>query len=149
MVGIIISHQSIFLQRGVDEHVIALQTIAVDWVALQLPTLLPRRGSGSSIADVDCALLPRQYGKLFSAGQPDWFWNSSDCLDFINVDLIAAGLSPFDPDRAAIRAGRLMTQEIQRRVFAGESFAFSTKGTLHLHCHALNTTIGFQPVFAF
>ena len=26
---------------------------------------------------------------------------------FVNTDLIAAGLSPFDPDRAAIRAGRV------------------------------------------
>jgi predicted ABC-type ATPase len=50
----------------------------------------------------------------------------ADCPDFINVDLIAAGLSPFDPDRAALRAGRLMLQEIGRRVHAGESFAFET-----------------------
>ncbi len=48
------------------------------------------------------------------------------CPDFINVDLIAAGLSPFGPDRAALRAGRLMLQEIKRRVCAGESFAFET-----------------------
>jgi predicted ABC-type ATPase len=48
------------------------------------------------------------------------------CPDFINMDLIAAGLSPFDPDRAALRAGRLMLQEIKRRVCAGESFAFET-----------------------
>jgi len=50
----------------------------------------------------------------------------ADCLDFINVDLIAAGLSPFDPDRAALRAGRLMLHEIQCRIHAGESFAFET-----------------------
>jgi predicted ABC-type ATPase len=48
------------------------------------------------------------------------------CPDFINVDLIAAGLSPFDPSRAALRAGRVMLQEIGRRVRAGESFAFET-----------------------
>lgn len=50
----------------------------------------------------------------------------ADCPDFINVDLIAAGLSPFDPDRAALRAGRLVLEEIKRRVRAGESFAFET-----------------------
>ena len=50
----------------------------------------------------------------------------ADCPDFINVDLIAAGLSPFDPDRASLRAGRLVLQEIRRRVRAGESFAFET-----------------------
>jgi predicted ABC-type ATPase len=48
------------------------------------------------------------------------------CPDFINVDLIAAGLSPFDPDRASLRAGRVVLQEIRRRVRAGESFAFET-----------------------
>jgi predicted ABC-type ATPase len=50
----------------------------------------------------------------------------ADCPDFINVDLIAAGLSPFDPDRASVRAGRLALEEIRRRVRAGESFAFET-----------------------
>jgi len=50
----------------------------------------------------------------------------AECPDFINVDLIAAGLSPFDPQRAALRAGRLMLLEIARRVRAGESFAFET-----------------------
>lgn len=50
----------------------------------------------------------------------------ADCPDFINVDLIAAGLSPFDPERVALRAGRLMLVEIARRVRAGESFAFET-----------------------
>ena len=29
------------------------------------------------------------------------------CPIFVNADLIAAGLSPFDPERAAIQAGRL------------------------------------------
>jgi predicted ABC-type ATPase len=50
----------------------------------------------------------------------------AECPDFINVDLISAGLSPFDPQRAALRAGRLMLQEIRRRTRAGESFAFET-----------------------
>jgi len=48
------------------------------------------------------------------------------CPDFINVDLIAEGLSPFDPDRVALRAARVMLEEIRRRVREGESFAFET-----------------------
>lgn len=48
------------------------------------------------------------------------------CPEFINADLIAAGLSPFDPDRAAIRAGRLMLDEIKRRVRKRGSFSFET-----------------------
>ena len=48
------------------------------------------------------------------------------CPDFINMDLIAAGLSPFAPEQAALRAGRLMVQEIRQRVRRGLSFAFET-----------------------
>lgn len=52
--------------------------------------------------------------------------HEGDCPDFINADLIAAGLSPFAPNRAALQAGRLMLAEIQRRVDSCESFAFET-----------------------
>lgn len=58
----------------------------------------------------------------------------ADCPDFINVDLIAAGLSPFDPERAVLRAGRLMLTEIRNRVRHGNSFAFET--TLSGHTYA-------------
>ena len=58
----------------------------------------------------------------------------ANCPDFINVDLIAAGISPIDPERAAIRAGRLMLAEIHRRVRSGNSFAFET--TLSGHGYA-------------
>lgn len=46
---------------------------------------------------------------------------------FVNADLIAAGLSPFDPAAAAIRAGRIMLQEIDGHAAAGRSFAFETR----------------------
>lgn len=50
----------------------------------------------------------------------------AQCPRFINADLIAAGLSPFAPEAAAIRAGRLMLEEIAACVGRGESFAFET-----------------------
>lgn len=50
----------------------------------------------------------------------------AQCSRFINADLIAAGLSPFAPDAAAIQAGRLMLQEIAACARRGESFAFET-----------------------
>lgn len=67
----------------------------------------------------------------------EYLLKEADCPDFINVDLIAAGLSPFDPDRAAIRAGRLMLAEIQRRVRKGESFAFETTLSGHLYARSI------------
>jgi predicted ABC-type ATPase len=48
------------------------------------------------------------------------------CQRFINADLIAAGLSPFAPEAAALKAGRLMLAEIEDCVSKGESFAFET-----------------------
>jgi predicted ABC-type ATPase len=50
----------------------------------------------------------------------------AQCPHFINADLIAAGLSPFAPEEAAIKAGRLMLEEIDESVARGESFAFET-----------------------
>ena len=48
------------------------------------------------------------------------------CPDFINADLIAAGLSPFNPEAAALRAGRLMLEEIASRVSRAHDFALET-----------------------
>jgi predicted ABC-type ATPase len=64
----------------------------------------------------------------------EYLLKEADCPEFVNVDLIAAGLSPFDPDRAAIRAGRIMLSEIERRTRKGESFAF--EATLSGHVYA-------------
>jgi predicted ABC-type ATPase len=50
----------------------------------------------------------------------------AQCPHFINADLIAAGLSPFAPETAAIQAGRLMIQEIAKCVARRDSFAFET-----------------------
>lgn len=48
------------------------------------------------------------------------------CLQFVNADLIASGLSPFDPTAAAVRAGRLMLGEIGRLMNEKTDFAFET-----------------------
>lgn len=47
-------------------------------------------------------------------------------LHFFNADLIAAGLSPFAPEAAAVRARRVMLDEMERAARTGESFAFET-----------------------
>lgn len=67
----------------------------------------------------------------------EYLQKEAHCPDFINVDLIAAGLSPFKPDRAAIQAGRLMLSEIQRRVRKGESFAFETTLSGHIYAQMI------------
>lgn len=50
----------------------------------------------------------------------------ANCPQFINADLIAAGLSPFVPEKAAVQAGRLMLQAIDHAVNTQENFAIET-----------------------
>jgi len=45
---------------------------------------------------------------------------------FVNADLIAQGLSPHEPERSAMQAGRVMLERIHALRDAGESFAFET-----------------------
>ncbi len=52
--------------------------------------------------------------------------NEADCPEFVNADLIAAGLSPFQPEQVAFAAGRLMLGRIADLVAAGKNFAFET-----------------------
>lgn len=52
--------------------------------------------------------------------------NEAGCPRFVNADLIAEGLSPFSPTLAAVRAGKLMLEEIERLSSRWESFAFET-----------------------
>ena len=48
------------------------------------------------------------------------------CRNFINADLIAAGMSPFSPESAAFWAGRLMLEEIELSMRRGVDFGFET-----------------------
>jgi len=67
-------------------------------------------------------------------------------LRFINADLIAAGMAPFNPESAAFKAGRLMLQEIDECVAAGHDFAFETtlSGLSYLRKIKRWQTLGYQ-----
>jgi predicted ABC-type ATPase len=52
--------------------------------------------------------------------------SEANCPVFINADLIAAGIAPFAPESAAITAGRIMLELMQKNVASGTSFAFET-----------------------
>lgn len=52
--------------------------------------------------------------------------HEAGCPAFVNADLIAEGLSPFAPQAAALRAGRLMLEAIAQHVARRESFAVET-----------------------
>lgn len=48
------------------------------------------------------------------------------CKEFVNADEIAKGLSPFQPEKVAFEAGRIMINRINELLKNNESFAFET-----------------------
>jgi predicted ABC-type ATPase len=50
----------------------------------------------------------------------------ANCREFLNADLIAAGLSPFAPETQDVRAGRLLLTRIKELIAAKETFGFET-----------------------
>ncbi len=49
-----------------------------------------------------------------------------NCNEFVNADEIAKGLSPFQPDKVAIEAGRIMLNRIKDLINQQIDFAFET-----------------------
>ncbi len=67
---------------------------------------------------------PNGAGKTMFASRflPDFV----DCREFVNADLIAAGLSPFAPETQNVRAGRLLLSRIKELAQASDDFGFET-----------------------
>lgn len=49
-----------------------------------------------------------------------------DCKEFVNADEIAKGLSPFQPEKVYIEAGRIMIKRIDELIMLNKDFAFET-----------------------
>ena len=49
-----------------------------------------------------------------------------DCKEFVNADEIAKGISPYQPEKVAFEAGRIMLSRIDELFKNQESFAFET-----------------------
>ena len=64
---------------------------------------------------------PNGAGKTTFANQflPDYV----RCTEFLNADLIAAGLSPFDPESQNIRTSELMLERMDGLVERRETFS--------------------------
>lgn len=52
--------------------------------------------------------------------------NFVDCKEFLNADLIAAGLSPFAPETQNARAGRLLLNRVRELTREKQDFGFET-----------------------
>lgn len=49
-----------------------------------------------------------------------------NCKEFVNADEIARGISPFQPEKMAFEAGRIMLNRINELLNENETFAFET-----------------------
>ena len=78
---------------------------------------------------------PNGAGKTTFAGE--FLPNEADCPVFVNADLIAAGLSPFQSDQVAVHAARLMLRQIDEHARRGRSFAFETTLSGRLHARRI------------
>ena len=67
---------------------------------------------------------PNGAGKTTFASEflPDFV----DCREFLNADLIAAGLSPFAPETQNVQAGRLLLSRIKELAKGRQDFGFET-----------------------
>lgn len=52
--------------------------------------------------------------------------NTVGCRQFVNADLIAAGMAPLAPETGRLSAGRIFLNEIERHVSASRDFGFET-----------------------
>lgn len=60
-----------------------------------------------------------------------------DCKEFVNADNIAFGLSPFQPEKVAFEAGRIMLERIDTLLKGNENFAFETTLSTKSYKHRL------------
>ena len=67
---------------------------------------------------------PNGAGKTTYMG--DFLPQEMRCREFVNADLIAAGLSPFAPDTAAFEAGRIMLRRLRDLFERRRDFSFET-----------------------
>lgn len=51
---------------------------------------------------------------------------AANCRNFVNADLIAAGLSPLAPETELLAASRIFLREIENRIQTRQDFAFET-----------------------
>ncbi|HVH47238.1 MAG TPA: AAA family ATPase [Labilithrix sp.] len=73
-----------------------------------------------------CIVIAGPNGAGKSTAAPFVLRDALEVKEFVNADTIAAGLAGYEPDRAAIQAGRLMLERLHALEANGDSFAFET-----------------------
>ena len=74
-----------------------------------------------------------------------------NCKEFINADEIARGISPLNPEKAAIEAGRFMLNKIEKLIQNQKDFAFETTLSSKSYANTIQKAkqIGYQTSLVF
>ena len=74
-----------------------------------------------------------------------------NCREFVNADEIARGLSPFQPQKVAFEAGRIMLQRIDELLTKKETFAFETTLSTKSYKNTIKKakTLGYKTILLF
>jgi len=73
-----------------------------------------------------CIVIARPNGAGKTTFAREYLPGIAGLIHFVNVDLIAGGISPLRPELAAVTAGRLLLRELDRLVEAKADFAFES-----------------------
>lgn len=85
-----------------------------------------KRKSGKTKSQPRCLVIAGPNGAGKTTFAREYLPDDARVLNFINADLLAAGLSPLKPQLAAIAAARLVLQQIDRLVSKRADFAFES-----------------------
>ena len=74
-----------------------------------------------------------------------------NCREFVNADEIARGLSPFQPEKVAFEAGRIMLQRIDELLTKKQTFAFETTLSTRSYKNTIKKakTLGYKTILLF
>jgi predicted ABC-type ATPase len=73
-----------------------------------------------------CIIIARPNGAGKTTFAREYLPKDAGVIHFVNADLLAAGLSPLEPDLAALKAGRLFLAELDRLAMARQDFSFES-----------------------
>ena len=73
-----------------------------------------------------CYIIAGPNGAGKSTFAQSYLTEEVDCYNFINADLIAAGISPLRPESVGVEAGRILFRMMEDFISKGESFCFES-----------------------
>jgi len=82
--------------------------------------------NGTSSRTPRCIIIAGPNGAGKTTFAREFLPKEAGMLHFVNMDLLAAGLSPLKPELAALKAGKLFLQELDRLAGARLDFAFES-----------------------